>query len=81
MNDFIDNEKLISLVEARPPLWDKTLEIFKDRNATRIAWREVFLELRSDFDQLKEKEKNDYGYYKQMFYVKKSGRENGTIMP
>ncbi|GFR31553.1 uncharacterized protein TNCT_232991 [Trichonephila clavata] len=61
MNDYIDNEKLISLVEARPPLWDKTLEIFKDRNATRNAWHEVFLSLRSDFDELKEKEKNDYG--------------------
>ncbi|GFS84117.1 uncharacterized protein TNCV_2365061 [Trichonephila clavipes] len=56
-------EQKVQEIEARPPLWDKTLEIFKDRNATRIAWREVFLELRSDFDQLKEKEKNDYGEY------------------
>ena len=34
----VNAEVLISLLEAKPVLWDKTLEIYKDRNATRKAW-------------------------------------------
>lgn len=57
----IDNDLLISLVEARPVLWDKSLDIFKDRDATRNAWREVRLEIRKDFDELEDAEKNAFG--------------------
>jgi hypothetical protein len=35
MSDIIDNEILISLIQERPVLWDETLEIFRDRDATR----------------------------------------------
>ncbi|CAH1977613.1 unnamed protein product [Acanthoscelides obtectus] len=54
----IDNDILISLIEERSVLWDKTLDIFKDRDATRNAWREVCLGLHSDFDQLTEKDRS-----------------------
>ncbi|XP_072377990.1 uncharacterized protein [Diabrotica undecimpunctata] len=37
----IYSEILITLVEARPVLWDKTIEIYKDRNLTRNAWNDV----------------------------------------
>lgn len=58
---LIDNDLLISLIEERPVLWDKTLDVFKDRDATRNAWREVCHELRSEFPDLDDKEKNLYG--------------------
>jgi hypothetical protein len=36
MCDFeFDIDLLISLVEARPVLWDKTDDIYKDRNETK----------------------------------------------
>ena len=36
MSDFeFDIDLLISLVEARPVLWDKTDDIYKDRNETK----------------------------------------------
>ena len=36
MGDFeFDTDLLISLVEASPVLWDKTDDIYKDRNGTR----------------------------------------------
>jgi len=38
----LDIELLISLVESRPILWDKTLDKFSDRNEKRKAWKEVF---------------------------------------
>ncbi|XP_068084807.1 uncharacterized protein [Anabrus simplex] len=57
----VDSEILITLVQARPVLWDKTLDIYKDRNATRKAWREVCLELKPDFDVIEDKEKNAFG--------------------
>jgi hypothetical protein len=42
MGDFQFGSNLfISLVEARPMLWDKTDDIDKDRNETKKAWREV----------------------------------------
>jgi len=42
LGDFeLDIDLLISLVEARPVLWDKTDDIYRDRNETKKAWREV----------------------------------------
>jgi hypothetical protein len=45
-------------------LWDKTLDVFKDRIATRNAWREVCLELKPDFEELEDRAKNAFGKYK-----------------
>lgn len=61
MSELIDNELLISFVEQRPVLWDKTLDIYKDRDATRNAWKEVCMEIRGDFETLNDKEKNAFG--------------------
>lgn len=61
MDVVIDNDVLISLVEKRPVLWDKTSEIFKDRNLTRDAWREVCCALKNDFEDMETKEKNAFG--------------------
>lgn len=61
-NEFIiDNDVLISLVESKPVLWDKRLDNFKDRVVTRDAWREVCCALKSDFEELEVKEKNEFG--------------------
>jgi hypothetical protein len=53
MGDFeFDTELLISLVKARPVLWDKTDDIYKDRNETIKVWREVCIYLQEDFEVL-----------------------------
>ena len=53
MGDFeFDIELVISLVEARPVLWDKTDDIYKDRNETKKAWREVCICLKKEFEAL-----------------------------
>ena len=57
----IDTDVLISSVKVRPVLWDKTLDIYKDRNANRRAWREVCLEVNQDFEELEDKEKGAFG--------------------
>jgi len=62
MTEF-DVEFLITLVQERPVLWDKGLELYKDRNATKNAWREVLIELNPEFDALDDKEKNLFGKY------------------
>ena len=56
-----DSEVLIALVEARPVLWDKFLDRYKDRNARRNAWYEVCTELLPDFDALDVKDKSAFG--------------------
>jgi len=59
MGDFeFDIYLLISLVEARPVLWDKTDDIYKDRNETKKAWREICICLQEDFEALGDVQKN-----------------------
>jgi hypothetical protein len=36
-NCDVDSELLISFIEERPILWDRTLEIYKDKNLTLEA--------------------------------------------
>lgn len=60
-NVEVELDVLISLIEVRPVIWDKTSEIYKDRNETKNAWREIFVELKSDFDELEDAEKNTFG--------------------
>ncbi|XP_049948240.1 uncharacterized protein LOC126456533 [Schistocerca serialis cubense] len=59
--DEIDTELLITLVEVRPVLWDKTLDAYRDRIATKNAWREVCVALKQDFDEMEDKDKNVFG--------------------
>lgn len=59
MAENIDVEVLMSLVESRPILGDKS-RIYKDRNATKNAWHEILLEVKPDFQDLEEK-KNTFG--------------------
>ena len=64
MCDFeLDVDLLISLVEARPVLWDKTDDIYKDRNEAKKAWREVCICLQEDFEALGDAKKNAFGEY------------------
>jgi hypothetical protein len=59
----VDVECLISLVEERPVLWDKTLDAYKDRNVTKSRWKEVCLELKNDFEDLGEKDSIEIGKF------------------
>ena len=58
-----DIDLLTSLVEARPMLWDKTDDIYKDRNETKKAWREVCICLQEDFEVLGDVQKNVFVEY------------------
>ena len=58
MGDFdFDNDLLISLAEAMTVLWDKTDDIYKDRNETKRAWREVSICLQEEFSVLEDVQK------------------------
>jgi len=53
MGDFeFDMELLISLVDARQVLWDKTGDTYKGRIEKKKAWREVCLCLQEDSEAL-----------------------------
>lgn len=61
MDNFeINIELLITHVESRPVLWDKTLDIYKDRNQTKKAWKEVCKKLKGNFEELSDTEKNSF---------------------
>ncbi|XP_076065599.1 uncharacterized protein LOC143039437 [Oratosquilla oratoria] len=61
MEAHIDTEQLISLVQERPALWDKSLEDYKSRTHTTECWREVCIKLNPDFESLSEADKSKYG--------------------
>ena len=51
-NFEFDIDLLISLVETKPVLWDKTDNIYKERNETKKARRDVCICLQEDFEDL-----------------------------
>lgn len=59
----INVENLISLVQNRPVLLDKTLEIYKDKNLRTAGWREICIILNEDFEEMEEKNRQDYGKF------------------
>jgi len=64
----MDVDLLISLVEVRPVLWDKTSNIYKDRIETKNAWKEVCMELNSDFSNYDDEQKNNFGKFTYLIY-------------
>jgi len=60
-SDIIDIEILISSIEERPILWDKTLDTFSDRSKKRTAWRQVFSLMKPGFEDLNQKDQRLIG--------------------
>lgn len=63
---LIDKEMLISLVEDRPVLWDKTLDKYKDNTASTAGWREICVILMEDFEAMELRQRQEFG--KCLFY-------------
>ncbi|XP_018311577.1 uncharacterized protein [Mycetomoellerius zeteki] len=57
----INTELLISLIEERPAIWDKTLNIYKDKNIKESAWREICVILKEGFEEKEQKERQEFG--------------------
>jgi len=56
--DFeFDKDLLISLLEPRPVFWDKTDDIYKDRNEKKKAWRDVCFCMQEDFEDIEDVKK------------------------
>jgi len=49
---------LISVVEAKPVLWEKTDNIYKERKETNKAWKEVCICLQDEFEALGDVQKS-----------------------
>ncbi|KAF5305726.1 hypothetical protein FQR65_LT07622 [Abscondita terminalis] len=60
VNHF-DIEFLISLVETKPVLWDKTIIEYKDKTLTKNAWTEIYEELNSGYGELSDSQKSEFG--------------------
>jgi len=59
----IDTELLISLIEERPVIWDKTLDSYKNKNLKESAWKEISIILNRDFKELEQKQRQDFGKF------------------
>lgn len=68
----MDIDLLISPIESRPVLWDKTSNMYKDRNEIKKEQKKVYTELNSDFNNYDdEKNKYDKLAYEINFYKQK----------
>ncbi|XP_047540721.1 uncharacterized protein LOC125073748 [Vanessa atalanta] len=56
-----DVVQLIHAVRERPCLWDKTLEVYKDRAERRAAWENVFVLLDERYEEMTAEEKRVTG--------------------
>jgi len=59
----IDIEILISEVQARPLLWDKSLNNYSDRYLKRAAWKEIFILLYPDYEKVSSQHQKLIGKY------------------
>ena len=57
----------ISLVEQKATLWDKTMDLYKNRIATQAAWKEIMVVLIPGFEAMEEKRGQGYGMYHLFF--------------
>jgi hypothetical protein len=59
----INTELLITLVEERPAIWDKTLDCYKDKKLKESAWREKCVILKENFEELEQKQRQEFGKF------------------
>lgn len=57
---FQDTDFFISLIEARPVLWDKGSPDYKDRVKTTNAWEEICKLLNADYESLEPKKQKEF---------------------
>ncbi|KAL1130687.1 hypothetical protein AAG570_011928 [Ranatra chinensis] len=60
MSEDIDMDTFFFLIKKRPVLWDQTLPAFKDSEATELAWKDVCIGLKEDFEDLEDDEQLDF---------------------
>ncbi|CAH1979196.1 unnamed protein product [Acanthoscelides obtectus] len=59
----INQEVLITLVQERPVIWDKTIEGYKNKRLKFDCWKEIFVQLNPAFEDLSGEEKNTFGQH------------------
>ncbi|XP_047031056.1 uncharacterized protein LOC124638202 [Helicoverpa zea] len=59
MTFYIAPEVLIPLVEKKPAIWDKTTDVYKDKEAKLSAWKDICCTLDPNFDALDGRDKKD----------------------
>lgn len=59
----VDVDRMISSVQSKPVLWDKTSEKYKDKFKTQEAWKEVYEEISKDYGELDDTKKIEFGKY------------------
>lgn len=56
----INVELMISLIEQKPVVWDKTLTSYKDKFAKEEAWKEICCLLNDEFEEMEKKDQEEY---------------------
>ncbi|CAG4951376.1 unnamed protein product [Parnassius apollo] len=57
----INQELLITLIQERPVIWDKTIDDYKNKRLKYDSWKEIFIHFQPTFEDLSGDEKNKFG--------------------
>lgn len=63
MNFKYDLITLFELIEARPCLWNKNSEEFKNKSLREKSWQEIFSSLDDTYEEQSREEKKKTGKY------------------
>lgn len=66
----VDVDRLISAVQSKPVLWDKTCEKYKDKFKTQEAWKVVCVEIFYDFDEFCVTKQMELGKYLKIHFCR-----------
>lgn len=77
----IDTERVIIEVHLRPCLWDKSHELYKNRDARDAAWKEILKEIAPNFDTMSDEEKKNEGMYFYKFCARGLNLLRMTFVP
>ncbi|KAJ0172081.1 hypothetical protein K1T71_012054 [Dendrolimus kikuchii] len=62
--ESFDYETFISLVDDREVLWDKNVDIYKDKRKSLKAWFEICHIMNENFPELPDREKMKYDTFR-----------------
>ncbi|XP_049878851.1 uncharacterized protein LOC126375807 [Pectinophora gossypiella] len=60
-DNCLNQELLITLIQERPVIWDKTIDDYKNKRLKYDSWKEIFIHFQPTFEDLSGDEKNKFG--------------------
>lgn len=68
LKTLFDTDKFISSIQARPSLWDTSVEEYSNKTIKQAHWVEVAKDMNNYFEQMPSASQNEYGKFSLYIY-------------